>query len=153
MKSIMNKKGFTLIELIIVLAVIAIIIGVVIPTIQGMQEEANLTRAEQELNTLRTAVQSYFRHNDAYPVDVHATLTGATPAIITAILSDPFQTDATTTPDTYGYGTGTDAEFGDYYFVFTRGPNGVNETAWDGTADCIDVTGDDIGMGNANECP
>ena len=103
-----NNKGFTLVELIIVLAVIAIIVGVVVPAIRGMQEDANMTKAEQELYTLQTAVISFYRHNGSYPANVAAALTGATPRLIDAILADPFATDTSTTPDTYGYGTGTD---------------------------------------------
>src|SRR3990167_6131732 len=111
-----NEKGFTLVELIIVLAVIAIILGVVIPAIQGMQEEANLTRAEQEIATLETAIMSFFRHSGGFPTNITTDLTGASPRIVEFVLADPFATDNSN--NTYGYVTGNDAEFGDYYIVY-----------------------------------
>ena len=146
MKMLKGTKGFTLVELIIVLAVIAIILGVVIPAIRGMQEEANLTRSEQELHTLETAVMSYFRHNAAYPAGITTDLTGASPKIVENVLDDPFDTDATN--DTYGYITGNDAEFGDYYILYTRGPDATGETSWNATTDQVDTGGDDIVVSN-----
>ena len=44
----MNKKGFTIVELVIVIAVIAILAGVMIPTFGGVIDNANLTTAKQE---------------------------------------------------------------------------------------------------------
>ena len=43
----MNKKGFTIVELVIVIAVIAILAGVMIPTFGGVIENANKTTAKQ----------------------------------------------------------------------------------------------------------
>lgn len=42
-----NKKGFTIIELVIVIAVIAILAAVLIPTFSGIIEKANKSAAEQ----------------------------------------------------------------------------------------------------------
>ena len=42
-----NKKGFTIVELVIVIAVIAILAGVLIPTFAGVVEKANLSNATQ----------------------------------------------------------------------------------------------------------
>ena len=44
----MNKKGFTIVELVIVIAVIAILAGVMIPTFGGVIDNANKTTAQQE---------------------------------------------------------------------------------------------------------
>ena len=43
-----NKKGFTIVELVIVIAVIAILAGVLIPTFSGIVEKANKSAALQE---------------------------------------------------------------------------------------------------------
>ena len=43
-----NKKGFTIVELVIVIAVIAILAGVLIPTFAGIVEKANKSAALQE---------------------------------------------------------------------------------------------------------
>lgn len=44
----MNKKGFTIVELVIVIAVIAILAAVLIPTFSGIVEKANNSAALQE---------------------------------------------------------------------------------------------------------
>lgn len=43
----LNKKGFTIVELVIVIAVIAILAAVLIPTFSGVVEKANESAAEQ----------------------------------------------------------------------------------------------------------
>ena len=42
-----NKKGFTIVELVIVIAVIAILAGVLIPTFGGIVDQANESSAKQ----------------------------------------------------------------------------------------------------------
>ena len=44
----LNKKGFTIVELVIVIAVIAILAAVMIPTFSGIIEKANQSAALQE---------------------------------------------------------------------------------------------------------
>ena len=44
----MNKKGFTIVELVIVIAVIAILAGVLIPTFGGIIDKANMSAVQQE---------------------------------------------------------------------------------------------------------
>ena len=50
-----NKKGFTIVELVIVIAVIAILAGVLIPTFAGIVEKANVSKALQEAKNAYTA--------------------------------------------------------------------------------------------------
>lgn len=53
MKKLLNKKGFTIVELVIVIAVIAILAAVLIPTFSNVIESANETATMQEAkNTL-----------------------------------------------------------------------------------------------------
>lgn len=44
----LNKKGFTIVELVIVIAVIAILAGVLIPTFATVVDKANKSKAMQE---------------------------------------------------------------------------------------------------------
>ena len=44
----MNKKGFTIVELVIVIAVIAILAAVMIPTFSGIVDKAQKSAAEQQ---------------------------------------------------------------------------------------------------------
>ena len=45
----MNKKGFTIVELVIVIAVIAILAGVLIPTFSGIVEKAQISAEQQKV--------------------------------------------------------------------------------------------------------
>lgn len=49
MKNLKNKKGFTLVELVIVIAVIAILAAVLIPTFSNVIEKANASKELQEV--------------------------------------------------------------------------------------------------------
>ena len=49
-----NKKGFTIVELVIVIAVIAILSAVLIPTFGGIIDDANNTARDQEAKNLYT---------------------------------------------------------------------------------------------------
>jgi prepilin-type N-terminal cleavage/methylation domain-containing protein len=142
-----SEKGFTLVELVIVMAVIALILAVVIPNLRGMQQEGQLTKAEGELQTLKTAVTSYWRNNsNAYPADIQKSLTTASPPIITALLNDPWKTDAS---GTYGYTTGTDATFGDYFIIYTKGPKADSAPAFDAASQSVKYTGSGRVVSNA----
>lgn len=48
----MNKKGFTIVELVIVIAVIAILAAVMIPTFGGIIEKANKSSVQQTAQAL-----------------------------------------------------------------------------------------------------
>ena len=55
-----NKKGFTIVELVIVIAVIAILAGVLIPTFAGITNKAKDSSALQEAtNVLKAYVADY----------------------------------------------------------------------------------------------
>ena len=47
-----NKKGFTIVELVIVIAVIAILAGVLIPTFAGVVKKANESKALQDATNI-----------------------------------------------------------------------------------------------------
>ena len=50
-----NKKGFTIVELVIVIAVIAILAGVLIPTFASIISKANESKALQEVRNAYSA--------------------------------------------------------------------------------------------------
>lgn len=54
MKSLKNKKGFTIVELVIVIAVIAILAAVLIPTFSNIVERANKAAAQADAKNLWT---------------------------------------------------------------------------------------------------
>lgn len=56
LKNRMNK-GFTILELVIVLSVLVILIGIAIPRIKGMQDSAKMVQVKAELKTLQSAME------------------------------------------------------------------------------------------------
>jgi prepilin-type N-terminal cleavage/methylation domain-containing protein len=93
----MKNRAFTLIELMIVMAVIAILMGLILPSFKGMKEEAQHSRVIGDLRTLQTALESFYIHNEnQYPpqgADWQNTLLNAQPKILKKVLIDPFTID------------------------------------------------------------
>ena len=53
-----NKKGFTLVELIVVIAIMAILAAVLVPTVTSKIKDANESKAKSECSSIANAVQS-----------------------------------------------------------------------------------------------
>ncbi len=153
------RRGFSLIELMIVIAVIAILVGISLPHFRGMQEEGWTVKAAGELRTLATAIESYYIHNSrAYPdqgatvqTDWQSNLSGNGPTIVASTLYDPFIAGSTE----YSYATSASAADGDsqYYVIFSVGPDGTADITGIDTAGELTWSGvdpnDDIYFTNA----
>jgi len=63
----MLKKGFTLIELLIVVAIIAILAAIAIPNFLQAQTRAKVSRAEADMRSIATALESYYVDHNEYP--------------------------------------------------------------------------------------
>lgn len=116
------KKGFTLVELLIVMAVIAILIGIAIPSFRGMQQEAWRTQAEGDTRVLKIACESLYKNTGSYPSEAltwQTELTGATPTIVEVALNDPFAASGTA----YLYNLSAN---GRYYVIYSIGPSGTD---------------------------
>lgn len=67
-----KKKGFTLLELLVVLAILAILIAIAIPVYKGQKEKAAITAHNANVRVLETAVESYKQDHGEYPENVDA---------------------------------------------------------------------------------
>jgi len=83
----LGTKGFTLVEIMIVVAIIILLAAIAIPNLLRARLNANEAAAIASLRTLSTACESYrsAQTSPAYPADL-AALSGATPAYIDSTL-------------------------------------------------------------------
>jgi len=78
--------GFTLIELMIVIAIIGILSSVVLASLNGARESSRNARRQSDLGQLQTAMELYANDNGDYNVSGKAALS---PDYIQTVPSDP----------------------------------------------------------------
>ena len=115
----MKRKAFTLIELMIVMAVIAILIGIILPSFKGMKDEAQYSKVRGDLRTLQTAVESFsIHHGQKFPEmgpDWQKQLLNSKPKLIEKEMIDPFSPEK----KPYQY-----VVTGNYYVIWSVGVDG-----------------------------
>lgn len=62
-----NRRGFTLIELMVVIVILGILAGLIVPRIMGRPEQAKVLKARMQIESIGTALKLYKLDNGAYP--------------------------------------------------------------------------------------
>ena len=62
-----RRAGLTLVEMIVVLAIIAVVAVLIVPNVIGRPDEARVTVAKTDLKTIATALRMYRLDNGDYP--------------------------------------------------------------------------------------
>jgi general secretion pathway protein G len=62
-----SERGFTLIELMVVIVILGILAGFIVPRIMGRPEEARRLKAKMQIQAIETALKLYKLDNGFYP--------------------------------------------------------------------------------------
>ena len=70
-----DERGFTLIELMIVIVILGILAGVVIFAVGGVADKGNVAACKSDYKTIAVAVEAYYAKNGAYPAALEPDMT------------------------------------------------------------------------------
>ncbi len=132
MKSEGARGGFTLIELMIVVIIIAALAGMIVPNLIGRQEEALKEITKGDMKNIETVLKLYRLDNNAYPTTQQG---------LKALLKKP----ATATDWKGPYLDKLEDPWGnEYHYKNEASPNGAGIQIWSLGPDGLDGNEDDV---------
>jgi general secretion pathway protein G len=125
-----NYKGFTLVEILIVVIILGILAAIVIPQFTEASSDARKSALQSDLQTLRSQVELFkVQHADLLP--------GATAAAPTTFDATVFKNQLMSKTDIDGTVDATAGVYGPYVQTFPKNPfakDGVQDTVVIGTS-------------------
>lgn len=127
MKNFLNKKGFSLIELIVVIAIIAILSAVIITNITSSRSKARDAKRISDIANIQLALEQFFDRCRQYPSTYSL---GSDNGCPTGITLNSFISVLPTAPSpgTYEYSVRTDTHY-DYVLKATLENPGVGSNS------------------------
>ena len=72
MNNLRGRRGFTLIEMIIVFTMIGILVGLALPQFKNAAKKARESTLKEDLTILRKLIDQYFADKTKYPASLQA---------------------------------------------------------------------------------
>ena len=123
-----GRYGFTLVELLVVVAIISLLTAIALPNFLNAQTRAKVARAKADLHTLADALEIYCTDNSAYPqaaliLPKRRLRPLTTPvSYLTALPHDPFPSRVLFLKGTYRYGA-MDLDVASRWVLASVGPD------------------------------
>jgi type II secretion system protein G len=139
-----HRRAFTLIELLIVVAILVVLAAIAVPNFMEAQTRSKVARAKADMRSLATAIEAYavdwnnypFTTQDYEPLPQRLSPLTTPVAFITEIPTDPFERDGNSSfgkpgspedpaGNTYLYNTGNKL-----VFLADPDPNALSRRTW-----------------------
>ncbi|MGF1483778.1 MAG: type II secretion system protein [Opitutales bacterium] len=92
-KRVRTRKGFTLVEIMIVVVIIGLLAAMAIPAFQVIRQNSQTARFVSDLRVFRDALEMYITKNPDYPID---SSTGAFPTELDGYFNEDLWVNGTT---------------------------------------------------------
>ncbi len=146
----MGEKGFTLIEMLLVVAIIGFLVAILLPSVGGVGEGAKMRAAKADLRTLKSAIEVYYIAFGVYPPEGGSPGAWGTSAsyiispagspapeiysrFIDSFPADPYELTGVGDKDTYNYALSASGKF--YIISSDKGPAVAPSVPFDDLAD------------------
>jgi len=87
-QSLRSQKGFTLLELLIVIVIIFVLAIVIVPNLVSGPARARDSQRKADMRTIKTSLENYYNDNNSYPATLQVLAEGSSPYIKT-LPTDP----------------------------------------------------------------
>ncbi|MBN2330139.1 MAG: prepilin-type N-terminal cleavage/methylation domain-containing protein [Candidatus Omnitrophica bacterium] len=131
----MQKRAFTLIELLIVVAIIGILAAIAVPNFLNAQVRAKIARVKGDLKAVSSALEMYRLDNNAFPLGPGPDLLSWSVVLTTPVsyISNVNMQDPFGGADKFSFGSSFDLQTSYKYFNFKYYPDDPSST-WVGRA-------------------